>query len=313
MGLNSRSPRLVCYGNLTIDDVVLPDGGERPGCIGGDALYATLAARAFLPETAMIAPVGNNLPAKTARRMEASGIASRQLPYRDLPTLHNRVEYSADGTRKWTLFASEANFDHLSPRAGDIPPEYWRAEAHLILAMALAAQENLVDHLKCQTDAIVALDPQEDYIAGNEARVRRMIAKLDIFMPSEEEVARLFGLRDPRKAAREITDLGPRLAVIKLGAEGCFVYDKLKDAEFSLPAYPAADVVDTTGAGDSFCGGFMASLVQKPDAIEDAAWAGAVAASVAVEGYGAERLLEAAPGDFKKRLDDWRNGQWMTT
>lgn len=304
-----RSPRLVCYGNLTIDDVVLPDGGERPGCIGGDALYATLAARAFLPETAMIAPVGNDLPPETARRMEACGLSPRDLPSRDLPTLHNRVEYRQDATRQWTLFASQSDFEQLSPVPGDIPQAYRRADAHMILAMALSAQEKLVDHLKRETSSIVALDPQEDYIAGNEDCLRRMIAKLDIFMPSEEEVVRLFGTRDVRKAAREITGLGPWLAVIKLGAEGCFVYDRRRDAEFRLPAYRAAEVVDTTGAGDSFCGGFMASLLRTPDAIEAAARAGAVAASIAVEGYGAERLLDAAPAELETRLAAWQGGE----
>ncbi|MCQ0986319.1 carbohydrate kinase family protein [Jiella marina] len=307
MPAERQSPRLVCYGNLTIDDVVLPDGSERPGCIGGDALYATLAARALLPKTEMIAPVGNDLPEETTRRMEAGGLSPRDLPARDLPTLHNRVEYRADGSRQWTLFASETDFERLSPVPRDVPEAYLAADAHMILAMALSAQEELVAYLRRETRAVVALDPQEDYIAGNEDRLRRMIASLDIFMPSEEEIVRLFRTRDVRKAARDITSLGPWLAVIKLGAEGCFVYDRRSETEFALPAWPGAKVIDTTGAGDSFCGGFMASLVRDPDAVEAAARTGAVTASIAVEGYGADRLLEASADDFRTRLDGWRD------
>ena len=59
----TATPRLVCLGNFTLDDVVLPDGSERPLCTGGDALYATLAARAFEPRTELVAPVGDDSPA----------------------------------------------------------------------------------------------------------------------------------------------------------------------------------------------------------------------------------------------------------
>ena len=301
-----RSPALVCLGNFTIDDVMLPDGREMPGCIGGDALYATLAARPWEPSCELVAPVGNDFPAEISERMRKAGLADDGLPRHDLPTLHNRVEYFADGTRRWTLFATEREFDELSPRPADIPASYRNARAFMVLAMTLSAQRDLVADLRANTRAIVALDPQEDYIEGNEAAIRTMVSQLDIFMPSAEEVQRLLGTGDWDVAARALAELGPQVVVIKLGAEGSLIYDRRRDAQFRIPAFPVKNVVDTTGAGDSFCGAFMACYLQDPARPEEAARAGAVAASFAVEGYGVDPLFEALPARMRERLETWR-------
>jgi sugar/nucleoside kinase (ribokinase family) len=302
----TKSPALVCFGNFTIDDVVLPEGTERPGCTGGDALYATLAARPWEPSCELVAPVGNDLPAEVTDRMHRAGLADDGFPRRNLPTLRNRVEYFADGTRRWTLFATEEEFDILSPRPADIPTCYRDARAFMILAMTLSAQQDLVADLRTNTRSIVALDPQEDYIKGNEAAIRAMVSQLDVFMPSAEEVQRLLGISDWSVAARTFAGWGPRVVVIKLGAEGSLVYDHRRDAQFCVPAFPVENVVDTTGAGDSFCGAFMACYLRDPLRPEEAARAGAVAASFTVESYGADSLFEVAPTKMRERLETWR-------
>lgn len=300
------SPALVCLGNFTIDDVVLPDGREKPGCMGGDALYATLGARLWNPSCELVAPVGNDFPAGISTRMREAGLAENGMPHRHLPTLHNRVEYFADGTRRWTLYATEEEFDELSPRPIDIPASYRDAGAFMILAMTLSAQKDLVADLRTNTKAIVALDPQEDYIKGNEDAIRALVSQTDIFMPSAEEVKRLLGTDDWDVAARTLAALGPQVVVVKLGAEGSLIYDRRRDAQFRVPAFPVENVVDTTGAGDSFCGAFMARYLQDPTRPEEAARAGAVAASFAVEGYGVDPLFAAIPARMRERLEMWR-------
>ncbi|MDX7951286.1 carbohydrate kinase family protein [Lichenihabitans sp. Uapishka_5] len=276
---------------MTIDDLVLPDGREVPGCIGGDALYAALAARMWEPTTEMVAPVGRDFPPSILAEMSAAGLSDRGLPRRDLPTLHNRVAYCDNGDRTWTLFSSDADFDALSPIPEDIPEAYRAAEAFLVLAMTLPAQERLVAHLKATTRALVALDPQEDYIAGNEAALRRLIAKVDLFMPSAEEVRRLLGHEDWAVAAATFAALGPETVVIKLGAEGCLVHHRGKT--FHEPATPAA-VRDTTGAGDCFCGAFAASLVSNGFDLTRAARHGTQGASLAITDYGVANMLRTA-------------------
>ncbi len=297
-------PRLVCLGNFTIDDVVLPDLTERPGCTGGDALYATLAARPWQPETQIVAPIGADFPTSVTVAMAARGLSDAGLARRDLPTLHNRVQYFADGSRKWTLFAEESTFDALSPLPADIPAGFRQADGFLVLAMTLAAQQRLVADLTTTPGALVALDPQEDYILGNEAAILRMIGAVDIFLPSAEEVVRLLGTTDWLAAARRFAGLGPQLVVIKLGADGCLVHEGATGRSTLVPAFPVPTVIDTTGAGDSFCGAFMAAYLQQPDPVR-AARAGAVAASFTVRGYGADPLFAADPADILRRFDTW--------
>ncbi len=294
-------PRLVCFGNLTIDDVVLPDGREQPGCIGGDALYAVLAARLWEPTAEMVAPIGADFPDAVLARIAAAGLSRDGLPARALPTLRNRVVYAADGSRTWTLYAMEDEFDALSPRTEDIPAAFRAADAVLVLAMTLSAQENLVTHFKGGAGPLVLLDPQEDYIAGNEPALRRLIARADVFLPSAEEVRRLLGHGDWAAAARTFAELGPAIVVIKLGEEGCLVYERARDRLTSVPAIPTG-VLDTTGAGDCFCGAFAAALLQNPGDPVAAARAGTVAASFAVEGYGAEPMFAVSTDAARARL-----------
>jgi ribokinase len=295
------APRLVCLGNMTFDDVVLPDGTERPGCLGGDALYAALGARLVIPEVELVAPVGTNFPPEVLARIEATGLSTQGMPPRSRPTLHNRVAYDADGGRTWTIYDDDDAFDDLSPTFDDIPPAFRGAEAFLILAMTLSAQIRLVDDFRRHTGALVALDTQEDYILGNEPAVRALIARTDVFLPSAVEVRQLLGHEDWDVALPALAALGPRIVVAKRGGEGCTVYEADAGRMTHVPALPAA-VVDTTGAGDSFCGAFLATLLRGGDAVA-AARAGTAAASFTVADYGLDSLWRATPPDFSLRLE----------
>ena len=297
-------PRLVCLGNLTLDDVVLPDGRAMPGCIGGDALYATLAGRLFEPSTEMVAPVGPDFPAAVLARIGRAGLSDAGLVARPLRTLRNRIDYRSDGGRAWTTYFTDEDFHALSPMPEDIPSGYRDAEAFLILAMTLAAQDALVTDIKRRSTALVALDPQEDYIAGNEQALRRLIGAVDIFMPSADEARQLLGHEDWLAAAKTFAAWGPSVVAIKLAAQGCLVYGRDADQAIALPAF-GTDVRDTTGAGDCFCGAFLAALIADRSNLASAARAGAVAASFAVEDFGAERLIGMAPRLAAQRLRDW--------
>lgn len=112
----------------------------------------------------------------------------------------------------------------------------------------------------------------------------------------------MLGHEDWEAAARTFAGWGPGLVVVKLGAEGCLVHDRPGGRTFRVPAHPAA-VVDTTGAGDSFCGGFLAARLGMGLDVEAAARAGAVAASFAVEGRGAEPMFGATAAEARRRLE----------
>jgi ribokinase len=149
--------------------------------------------------------------------------------------------------------------------------------------------------------ALIALDPQEDYIPGNQSRILKMLETVDIFLPSEIEVERLLGHRDYHRAARQFARLGCKIVGIKLGAGGSLIYDARADRFVRIPAYPT-QTVDTTGAGDSFSGGFVARYLQTSD-IAQAGVAGTVSAAFAVEGFGLEHLFDVTPSQVLARLE----------
>ncbi len=292
---------LVCLGNVTIDDIVLADGTTRMACFGGDAIYAALSARLWSDAVELVAPVGIDYPEAHVSRLLAAGLDLQGMPRREVLTHRNWVIYEQDGRRTWVLRTEADNFFQLSPLTADIPQDFLQTRSFLILAMDLAAQEDLVSGLS-GSNALIALDPQEDNIPGNEQQFLNMLKGVDIFLPSEIEVERLLGHREYPRAARQFAELGCKVLGIKLGESGSLIFDARSDRFFRIPAAPA-QVIDTTGAGDSFSGGFMTHYVQTGDP-EQAGLAGAVTASFAVEGFGLEHLFDVTRLQARDRLSN---------
>jgi len=289
---DAPAPRLICCGNLTLDDVVLPDGTMAQMTVGGDALYGVLAARLVLDDAEMLAPIGCDLPENVWAMIDAAGLSREGLPARDCPTIRARFVYETADRRVATLQPGAAEFDILSPRGGDIPARYWGAQAFMVLAMTLAAQRDLVGAIRAGTGALLALDTQEEYCHGNEAAILDLASQVDVFMPSADEVRRLIGEREPAEAARYLASLGPKVVVIKRGAAGCLVHDAAS-GEMFVSGPCAGPVVDTTGAGDAFCSAFVASLVTARGDLRRAASLGGRAAAVAIGGFGVQSLFDA--------------------
>lgn len=299
----SRAPALVCVGNITIDDAVLPDGRRQDMCLGGDAFYAVLAAALFEPDVAMLAPIGVDLPPDAAASMTRAGYPPAEQPQRQAATIRNVVSYDSAGGRRWQLLNNADDFDVLSVYPQDVAPALLEAGAFLVSAMSLASQSSLTPWLRESTGATVYLDLQEDYIPGNEEQVLELVASAHVFLPSEEEVRRLLHTEDWAGAARALAARGPEVVVVTRAERGCLVYETATDRVVEVPAHPA-DVVDSTGAGDAFCGAF-AAVHQRTGDVVRAARAGAVAAAIGISGYGSSALLGASAQDAARRLAAW--------
>src|SRR5512145_2605843 len=127
--MDIRTPRLVCLGNFTVDDVHLPDGSFMPNSMGGDALYAALGARLWDPTVQLIAPLSPDFPESTFEAIQAIGFDTHDWPKRDAPTIRNRIFYDAEGGRRWELLSSYNDFHILSPAPRDIPSHYLHTQA----------------------------------------------------------------------------------------------------------------------------------------------------------------------------------------
>lgn len=285
---DGSSATLVCVGNVTIDEAVQPDG-TTVEALGGDAIFATLAARLGHGHAEWLAPIGNDLPATIAAELARADLSVDDQPHRELPTIRNRIRYDADGHRSWDMLCSDDDFDRLSIRPRDVPAWVLDAAGVLVLAMSLQSQLELLPWLRANSTATIYLDLQEDYLDGHEQQLLELIGSCDVFMPSEVEATHLSGLADPGAAARFFQERGPDTIVIKLAERGCVIA-----AGAQLLAVPTQVVepVDPTGAGDAFCGAFAAEHL-RTGAVLAAAEAGARAARVAVSGPGVHALLAA--------------------
>ncbi len=283
-------PTLVCIGNLSLDEAVSP-AGARVEAVGGDALYAALAARLSGGTTQILAPLGTDATPALLAAIRATGTDPATLPRRDLPGVRNVIHYDADGGRRWDLLLGEEHFELLSVHPGDITDQALGAAGMLLSAMELRAQLELAAWLRPRTAATIFFDPQEDYIAGHQGKLLDAVRACDVFLPSEVEAVALAGTTDLDAAAATFLALGPRTVVIKLAAAGCLIATRDRPNPVRAPTV-VVEPVDSTGAGDAFCGAFAAQYLRSADPMAAAA-AGAAAARIAIGGNGIAALLAA--------------------
>jgi sugar/nucleoside kinase (ribokinase family) len=159
--------------------------------------------------------------------------------------------------------------------------------------------------------AVAKLTYKADYIVSDTMnlwidlfpdRLDEVLSRTTIFLINHEEAQQYTGENDISDAAKKLLTAGPEIVVIKLGAEGAFL--ATENNEVFIPVYPVEQVLDPTGAGDSFAGGFMGYLAQTnaPDFI-DAVVMGSAMASFCVEGFGLESLLLATPMLLNDRVE----------
>ena len=285
---------VIVIGNLTIDDVVQPDGSSQMGTLGGNSVHASAAALAWLSEVGIVARCGDDFPAAAIGRLRDAGADTAGIRRIEGPTVRNWVIYEADGTRQWVYRTPRGRSAQVAPRPVDIPdPWLTRSPSPVVhvAAMPLAAASAVIRSVRDRApDAVITLDTHEDWPAGIDMMDAARLA--DVFLPSREELITLLGYDDPERAAAELTQAGVARVVVKMGRDGAIV------ARTGLPLVrvPAFQVaaVDATGAGDSFCGGFAAGLALGDDAIE-AARRGCATAAAAIGATGSLRLLDRAP------------------
>ena len=282
---------VVVVGNLTIDDVIQPDGSSQMGTLGGNTVHAAAAALTWTGAVGVVARCGADFPAAALARLREAGADTAGIRPIEGPTVRNWVIYEADGTRTWVYRTPRGRSAEVAPRPDDIPAGWLDRTPPPVVhvaAMPLAAAAALVASVRARArEAVITLDTHEDWRRGPEVlEVARLV---DVFVPSREELAELVGYDDPSRAAIELTGAGVKCVVVKLSGDGALVA-RPGSAPVRVPAAPVR-VADPTGAGDSFCGGFAAGLALGEDPAA-AAWRGCVTAAAAIGAAGSLRLLE---------------------
>ena len=297
-------PRVVVAGNLTIDDVVLPDGTTRMGAMGGNTVYAVLGARLWQPRAGIVTRRGEDFPADGLPALRDLGVATGGVVDIAGPTVRNWVVYEDDGRRHWLYRTPPGRSDEVAVHPDDVPSSWLRESGVVvhIAAMALPAAEALVARVRREApDALITLDTHEEWFAPMRERVFALASQVHAFLPSHEEAAELLGTDDPGEALRRLSDALPTpIVVVKMGSRGCLVRADGGSWEVGVSPGPVQDV---TGAGDAFCGGFAGALSVGMRAVE-AARCGAVSAGFAVARFSSISLASVGPKDAARRLEE---------
>lgn len=296
------SAALVCLGNLVVDDVVFLDGTTRMGEPGGAMLYAALGAVLWETGVAVVAPLGDDYPARALHALEHRGVDLAGLRPLGRPGLRTWLLYEP-AARRIVHRLGAANHVEASPAPGDVAGRYAGARAFHLSPAPLLCQQPLLEALTPRAGALLSLDPHDPVREDSLGRWREALALADVFFVSEEELQLDGAADDPRGALARLAGGRLRYALLKRGAAGGLLYD-VRTRETRAWAARAAQVVDPTGAGDAFAGGFLAGLLAGED-VAGALERGVVSASFALEAWGAAGLIAATPAGARRRRAEW--------
>ena len=237
-------------GNLTIDDVVHPDGTTSMGCLGGNSVHASVAASIWGVSVGVVARLGEDFSSFGLGRLRDAGVDTEGLQAIPGPTVRNWVIYEKDGRRTWVYRTAPLRSLEVAPQPEDIPSA-WLSQPGLrvvhVAAMPLPNATRIIESVRSAGQrAIVTLDTHEDWSSDCEALLA-VARRVDVFLPSREELEIMLGYDDPERACSELVAKGVPAVVVKCGPNGAVVATS-DGLRVKIPA-PEVAVVDATGSG----------------------------------------------------------------
>ncbi len=293
---------IVVLGTVALDDVTTPSGKRRE-MLGGSAAHFAMSARLFT-SVHLVAVIGEDFPAEHTGLLRRKGLVLDSLVKAGGRTFRWQGRYSGDLNTAITLNTELGVLSSFRPFIS----EGERLIKHIFLAnVDPDIQRHLLSGMR--SPELVGLDSMNYWIKHKRRSLLQLLKKVDIYVANDQEARLLSGERNLVVAARCLCNLGPKMVLVKKGEHGVLFY--ANNVLFSLPAYPVEKVVDPTGAGDTFAGGFMGYLSKSKKinaaAIKRALAYGTVAASFNVEGFGLERTARLTMKDLKQRLKKFQS------
>ena len=287
-------PALLSVGGVFIDDIVFPDGRTEMGVLGGAATHAATGMRLWGERPALVACLGQGFPQPAAARLEAA-FDLRGIVRLEIPQARSWQLFEPDG-RRTEVFRVEFVQPFVNdPQPAQVPPALRAARGVYLLRFG-ADVPGWRAHFP---DTCLLWEPQQIYMtAANRAEFRRLLPLVDVVSPNVAEARAVYGFDDPERLARTMVEDGARIAALRMGPAGSLVAAHGRDHVLSVPALPVPHVADQTGAGNTYCGAFLAGWLQTGD-LRTAAAYGAVAASFALEVIGVADV--DAPGALERR------------
>jgi sugar/nucleoside kinase (ribokinase family) len=292
---------LLVVGSVALDSVETPFGA-RENVLGGSATYFAASA-SLLTKVSVVGVIGDDFPLEQVQFLRNRGVSLEGLTKTPGKTFRWKGKYGFDLNAAQTLDTQLNVFEHFNPKLSD---EQRRADRIFLGNIDPVLQLRVLEqatHAK-----LVCADTMNYWISSKREKLLELLPHVDVLMVNDGEVRQLAGEANVIKAARAAQKMGAKSVVVKRGEYGALLVTA--DHTFSAPAYPLADVVDPTGAGDTFAGGFLGLLdrlgTKDLPTLRQATVMGSTIASFTVEQFSLDRLRELDLSQVRKRFDSFR-------
>lgn len=299
---------ITVVGSVAYDSIETP-AGRRDRCLGGAATYFSLAA-SFFTDVRVIAVVGEDFGPEQESVFKARNIDTRGIERASGKSFFWEGSYLENLNEAKTRQTDLNVFASFEPKI----PDSYRDSEFLFLANIDPVLQRRVREAMPNVK-LVAGDTMNYWIKDHRPALLEVLKGLDVLLINDTEARMLAANNNLVQAARGVMSMGPRFLVIKHGEYGATLFHgggKSHAAErtFRAPALPLEQVIDPTGAGDSFAGGFFGYLASQPEltpgAFRRAMFYGSVMGSFACERFGTERLQQLSRDEIDARFGLFR-------
>lgn len=288
---------LVVVGSVALDTVEVASG-RCENILGGSASFFSTAA-SYFTRPHLVAVVGEDFPEEHVEFLRHRGVDLTGLERVRGQTFRWVGRYSKDLTSRTTLETHLNVFAGFQPR---LPESYRDAEFVFLGNIVPSLQMEVLEQVR--RPRLVAMDTMNLWIETQRDDLKRVLKRIDLLVINDEEARQLAEEHNLPRAARAIRQMGPATVIVKRGDSGALLFHE--GGVFAAPAYPLDEVVDPTGAGDTFAGGFMGYLARVrdlgPTAVRVAMIYGSVMASFCVEAFSLDRLRSLGRQEIADRF-----------
>jgi sugar/nucleoside kinase (ribokinase family) len=292
---------LVIVGSVAFDTIRTP-WGSRERIVGGSGTYCSLAA-SYFTRPRIVGVVGRDFPRKTLALLRSRGVDIEGLKMKAGKTFHWEGKYEEDPNRRTTVRTELNVFADFRP---EVPARY-RSSRIVYLANLNPEHHDFV-LAQFRKTAVLAMDTIRLWVDTKREALLKELGRVDVFFANDEEARLITGEMNLIKAGKALVGLGPKLVLLKKGEHGALVFGR--DFIFGVMGYPCEQVIDPTGAGDSFAGGFLGCLDKTPGLagrdVRRAAVYGSVMASFVIEDFGIGRFLTLDLSQVEERFKQFQ-------
>jgi sugar/nucleoside kinase (ribokinase family) len=288
-------PNIVIVGHLSLDNYLVNCKKTAKFEIpAGNALGSVAGALLWEQSIGIVSRAGFDYPSKVFSTLRSKDVSLQGIHKLECPSIRFWILQEDNQPSQIAIPFGHVDFDNLSPLTSDIPTIYKDVKGVHIAPMPIERQKQFAEYFS-DCDTVVSLDPLPPYYHGNPDKHREILLDIlpmiDIFMPGRPELDALFpGLSRPEIVSRCFNH-GVKLMIVRDGENGSFIYTSTNLGGTKIPVVPV-QVLETSGAGDAYCGGFIAEYIQSRDEIESAL-KGAVSASFMLEQWGRLDYVDA--------------------